>query len=187
MRKVKLQMQMTVDGFVAGPNGEMDWMVLNWDDKVKEYVTEITESVDCILLGRKLAQGFIPTWASRLADQSTADAFAKKMVETHKIVLTKTLTKSEWQNTDLAKGDLIGEINKLKAQNGKDIIVYGGATLVSALIRAKLIDEFHLFVNPVAIGNGMTIFKELIGKQNFILAKSIAFECGIVVLNYQPK
>jgi len=187
MRILKLQMQMSVDGFVAGPNSEMDWLVWNWDDKLKRYVTEITAPVDCILLGRKLAQGFIPTWASHLADPKTADAFAKKMVETHKVVFTKTLGKSDWQNTDIAKGDLVEEVNNLKNKNGGDIIAYGGATFVSALIKAGLIDQFHLFVNPVIIGKGMTIFQELVQKQHLTLVQSTAFDCGIVLLNYERK
>jgi len=187
MRILKLQMQMSVDGFVAGPNGEMDWLVWNWDDKLKEYVKEITAPVDCILLGRKLAQGFIPTWASHLADPKTADVFAKKMVDTHKLVFTKTLAKSDWQNTDIVKGDLIQEVNKEKNKDGGDIIVYGGAAFVSALINAGLIDQFHLFINPVIIGKGMTIFKELAQKQDLTLVKSTAFECGIVLLNYKRK
>jgi dihydrofolate reductase len=187
MRILKLQIQMTLDGFVAGPNGEMDWMVWNWDDKLKEYISEITTPVDCIVLGRKLAQGFIPTWASHLADPKTADVFAKKMVETHKVVFTKTLARSEWQNTDVAKGDMVEEVKNLKRMNGGDIIVYGGATFVSALIKAGLIDEFHLFINPVAIGNGMTIFKDVPQKQHLTLVRSTAFDCGIVSLNYERK
>ena len=182
MRKLKLQVQMTVDGYIAGPNGEMDWMVFNWDNELKKYVTEISESFDCIILGRKLAQGFIPHWASN-PEQEGADKFNS----TKKIVFTKTLDKSEWDNTILAKGDLVDEITKLKNQDGKDIIVYGGSTFVSALIKKGLVDEFHLFINPTSIGNGMSIFKELAGKQNLTLVKSISFDCGIIVLNYTPK
>ena len=106
---------------------------------------------------------------------------------TKKVVFTKTLDRSEWDNTVLGKGDLVDEITKLKKQDGTDIIAYGGATFVSALIKQRLIDEFHLFINPTAIGNGMTIFKELDSKQNLTLVKSISFNCGIVVLNYEPK
>ncbi|MEH2433133.1 MAG: dihydrofolate reductase family protein [Nostoc sp.] len=76
---------------------------------------------------------------------------------------------------------------KLKKQDGKDIIAYGGATFVSALIKQGLIDEFHLFINPIVIGDGMTIFKELDNKQYLTLVKSTSFDCGIVVLNYEPK
>ena len=180
MRKLKLQVQMTVDGYIAGPNGEMDWMVFNWDNELKKYVTEISESFDCIILGRKLAQGFIPHWASN-PEQEGADKFNS----TKKIVFTKTLEKSEWDNTILAKGDLVDEITKLKNQDGKDIIVYGGSTFVSALIKKGLVDEFHLFINPTAIGSGLTIFNELDSRQNLTLIKSISFDCGIVVLNYK--
>ena len=188
MRKLKLQVQMSVDGYVAGPNGEMDWMEWNWDDKLKQYVTDLTEPIDCIVLGRKLAQGFIPYWASVAANPNDPQFTAgKKFTGTYKVVFTKTLDKSEWNNTDIAKGELVDEINKLKNQDGKDIIAYGGATFVSSLIKAGLIDDFHLFINPTAIGNGMTIFKELEGKQNLTLVKSTSFDCGIVVLNYEPK
>ena len=121
----------------------------------------------CIILGRKLAQGFIPHWASHPEEEG-----ADKFNSTKKVVFTKTLEKSEWDNTVLAKGDLVDEIAKLKKQDGKDIIAYGGATFVSALIKHGLIDEFHLFINPTAIGNGMSIFKELDSKQNLILVKS---------------
>jgi dihydrofolate reductase len=184
MRKLKLQVQMTADGYVAGPNGEMDWMTFNWDDELKNYVTEITEPVDCIVLGRKLAQGFIPHWAAHPAGEDAAGI--AKMNNTPKVVFTKTLDKSAWDNTVLAKGYLGDEINKLKSQNGQDMIAYGGVTFVSSLIKTNLIDEYHLFVNPVAIGTGMSIFKGLGNKQNLTLKKSLAFACGIVLLYYEP-
>ncbi|CAL1518533.1 dihydrofolate reductase family protein [Chitinophaga sp. MM2321] len=182
MRKLKLQVQMSIEGYIAGPNGEMDWLVWNWDDKLKDYVTAITDPVDCIVLGRKLAQGFIPHWAS-IPEQEGAD----KMNSSKKVVFTKTLDKSEWDNTVLAKGDLTDEITRLKKQDGKDIIAYGGATFVSALIQQGLIDEYHLFINPTAIGSGMAIFNKLDSKQNLTLVKATTFDCGIVVLHYEPK
>jgi dihydrofolate reductase len=87
----------------------------------------------------------------------------------------------------VATGELTEEIIRLKGQNGKDIIVYGGASFDSSLIKEGLIDEFHLFINPAAIGKGMTIFKDLNEIQKFKLVKSIAFDCGIVVLHYEAK
>ncbi len=188
MRKLKLQVQMTLDGYIAGLNGEMDFMAWNWDDELKQYVEDITEPVDCIILGRKLAEGFIPYWGSVAANPDDPEfTSGKKFTDTHKVVFTKTLDKSEWDNTVLAKGNLIDEIIKLKKQDGKDIIAYGGATFVSALIKQGLIDEFHLFINPVAIGDGMTIFKEIDSKQYLTLVKATSFDCGIIVLNYEPK
>lgn len=188
MRRLKLQVQMTVDGYVAGPNGEMDWMTFNWDEALKQYVGQLTEPVDCIVLGRKLAEGFIPYWNSVAANpEDPQHAAGRKFTDTHKVVFTKTLDQPGWDHTVLAKGDLAPEISKLKAQEGKDIIAYGGATFVSALIKQGLVDEFHLFINPAAIGKGMTIFHSLDHKQDLTLVKATPFECGIVVLHYEPK
>jgi len=185
MRKLKLQVQMSVDGFISGPHGEMDWMTFDWDDELKECVTEITTPVDCIVLGRKLAQGFIPHWAAVAANPDHPEfAAGRVFTDTSKVVFTKTLGQSEWDNTVLAKGDLVDEISRLKKQDGKDIIAYGGGTFVSALIKQGLIDELNLFVNPVALGAGMPIFSNLESKQRFVLETSKAFSCGIVLIRY---
>ncbi|MGC2570778.1 MAG: dihydrofolate reductase family protein [Candidatus Nitrosopolaris sp.] len=114
-------------------------------------------------------------------------AFAKKMIETPKLFSQKTLKKSQWANTDIATGDITDEISNLKSLDGKDIIVYGGASFDSSLIRAGLIDELRLFIYPVAIGNGLTIFKDLDEIQAFNLVKSVVFDCGIIGLHYEPK
>lgn len=188
MRKLKLQVQLTIDGFVAGPNGEMDWMTVPWTEDINKYVAEITAPVDTIVLGRKLAQGFIPYWAGVAANPDDPEFEAgRKFTNANKVVFTKTLMKSEWGNTILATGNLADEITNLKNQDGGDIIAYGGAGFASALIKEQLVDEFHLFINPVAIAKGLTIFRDLSSKQSLNLVKSEAFSCGIVVLNYEPK
>lgn len=187
MRKLKLQVQMSVDGFIAGPNGEMDWMVWNWDDAIKNYVSALTDDVDCIVLGRKLAEGFIPHWAGVAQIENEEQVFAKKMSETHKVVFTKTLESADWSNAILAKGNLVDEINALKNQEGQDIIVYGGGSFVSSLIKEGLIDEYHLFVNPSVLGKGMPIFQSLSTKQGLTLRKAQGFDCGITLLCYEFK
>ena len=188
MRKLKLQVQVTVDGFIAGPNGEMDFMTWNWDDALKEHVAALTHTVDCIVLGRKLAEGFIPHWAGIAANPGSPEhAAGKRFSDTPKVVFTRTLDRAVWGNTVLAKGDLVKEITALKHKAGRDIIAYGGATFASALIKSGLIDEFHLFVNPVAIGEGMPIFREVVGKQPLVLMRMTPFACGIVALHYEPK
>ncbi len=187
MRKLRLQVQISVDGCIAGPNYEMDWLV--WDDKYLKYVNDITETVDTIILGRKMVDGFISYWTG-VANKpdDPMNALAKKMIEIPKVVFTKSLNKSKWINTEIATGDLKDEITKLKSQEGGgDIIVYGGASFDSSLIKEKLIDEFYLFVNPVAIGNGKTIFKDLEDIQPFTLIESIGFDCGLVLLHYEVK
>jgi len=183
MRKLKLQVQISLDGYISGPDGEMDWMTWDWDEGLKNYVKDLTEPVDTIILGRKLAEGFIPYWTSELGKEEGAE----KMVYTDKVVFTKTLEKSEWDRTVLAKGDLSDEIKSLKMKDGGDIIVYGGAGFVSSLIKEGLIDEYHLLINPAAIGDGLTIFRGLESIQNLTLIQSRAFECGIIVLCYKPK
>ncbi len=174
---------MSLDGFISGSNNEMDWMVFDWSDDLKDYVTILNEPVETILLGKNLALGFIPHWTDAYNRPEPMEG-SEKYVKTPKVVFSKTLTKSEWDNTVVANGDLAEEVNKLKKQQGKDIIVFGGGKFVSSLIKEGLIDEFHLFINPVAIGHGMPIFQDLEQRQNLTLQKSQAFDCGIVVLNY---
>jgi dihydrofolate reductase len=185
LRKLRLHVNTSVDGCIAGPNGEMDWMVGLLDDEIMKYTFKLHESVDTILLGRKMTDGFISYWSDVKNNPNDPwYAFAKKMIDIPKIVFTKTLNKSRWINTEIATGNLIEEVNKIKSQTGRDIIVYGGASFDTSLIKEKLIDEFYLFINPVAIGNGMTIFKDLNEIQKYILIESKPFECGKVLLRY---
>lgn len=188
MRKLKLQMQTTIDGFVAGPEGEMDWMTRNFDDdELTEYINLLAGSSDTILMGRKMADGFVDYWI-KLMESSEGFEYeiAKKMVDYPKVVFTKTLEESPWANTVLAKGDLAGEVTELKNQTGKDLIVYGGAGFVTSLIEENLIDEYYFFVNPAAIGKGMRIFDRLDSNFSLTLVKSRAFDCGVVVNRYEP-
>jgi dihydrofolate reductase len=186
MRKLKLQVQISVDGFIAGLGGEMDWITWTTDEDFIEYVTNLTDSSDGMLLGRKLAEGFIPYWTAIINSEDPQYSFARKMVDTPKVVFSKTLDKSSWDNTEVTNGDLATEINKIKNQEGKDIIMYGGSEFVSSVIKADLIDEYHLFVSPSAIGKGMSIFNTLEGTRKLSLVKVTPLKCGIVVLFYKP-
>lgn len=179
MRKLKLQIQTSIDGFIAGPNGEMDWMVEEWDEELKAYVEEIAEPVDGIVLGRKLAEGLIPHWASRPKSEGV-----EKVHRTPKVVFTKTLANSPWENTVLAKGPLVEEIEALKRQEGKDLITYGGGGFASALMKEALIDDIHIFINPTALSKGMTLFRGTKSHLKYQLQKAKAFSCGIVVVHY---
>lgn len=188
MRKLKLQIQLSLDGYCAGPNGELDWMVWNFDDELKKHLNEQTAPVDCILLGRKLAVGFIPTWEARRQEPAGEDpAFVEKMNNTSKIVFSNTLNQTDlkvigWNNTTIAEKNLIWEIKSLKEQDGGDIIMYGGNNFASNVIAENLIDEYNLYIHPVAIGKGLAPFPH---KTNLRLVQSKAFPCGIVWLQYQ--
>ena len=183
MRKLRLQVQISVDGFVAGSNGEEDW-IIRGDDKDFQLINDIADNSDTILLGRKMAENFIPHFEA--FDLSNPKfAFAQKMVNMPKVIFTKSLNKPFGKNTSLVKGNLTEEIAKLKAQTGKDILVYGGAGFVSSLIAGGHIDEFYFFVNPIMINKGMRIFDQLNRQQKLSLINTTSYQSGIAVLHYK--
>ena len=185
MRKVKLQMQMTINGYVGQPNGENDWMTWNPDDEFIAFLGSLLDSSDTLLIGRKLAEGgFIQFWEDT-ADKNPAHPFAKKIAAIQKVVFTKTLGQSTWNNTSLAKGNLAEEITALKKQTGKDLLVFGGADFVSSLVKEGLIDEYYLIINPTAMANGMTIFNSLEGIQKFTPIQSKLYPGGKTVLSFK--
>ena len=177
---------MTVNGYVAGPGGENDWMTWNPDDEFLSFIDSHFDSSDTLLLGRKLADGFIEHWENT-AVSNPDHPFAKKIVNIPKVVFTKTLDESRWNNTVLAKGNLADEIAGLKKQDGKDIAVVGGAGIVSSLIKEELIDEYHLIINPTAIASGMTIFNSFNGMRKFTPIGAKLYSGGKTVLSYKPK
>jgi dihydrofolate reductase len=178
-------MQMTINGYVAGPNGENDWMTWNPDDEFLQFINSQFDDSDTMLLGRKLADGFIDYWENAYRNEPKT-RFAKQIVEMSKVVFTKTLDETTWNNTRLAKGNLADEIADLKNQNGKDIIVVGGADFASSLIKEGLIDEYHLIINPTAMGSGMTIFNSLDRIQKFTPIEAKLYSGGKTVLSYKP-
>lgn len=185
MRKLKLQMQISLDGFNStGPNDDQKWVTWAWEE-IKDYVLELANSCDTELIGRKLAVDYIPFWSETLLQpESPLHEVAKIKANQRKIVFTKTLEKSVWDNTELARGDLKNEINKLKNEEGKDIIVYGGSSFVASLIKGGFIDEFHFFINPIAIGKGVSAFEQLENWQQLDLKESITCKSGILILHY---
>jgi len=184
MRKLKLQMQVTVDGCVAGPEGQLDWMTFEMDPELIAFITHLTDTSDTILLGRKMTGGFVKYWEHAATQEDSPEYdFAQKMVGLPKVVFSRTVKHVEGKNVQVENRDVVGAVNQLKSQPGKDIIVYGGATFVASLIEQGLIDEMNFFVNPVAIGNGLRVFK---GKTPLKLASSTAYPSGIVVNSYLP-
>ena len=185
MRKLKLQMQITVDGYVSGPEGQLDWMTFDMDPGLLAFINQLTDTSDTILLGRKMTAGFIKYWEHAVTqNESPEHAFAQKMVALPKVVFSKSIQHVEGKNVRVENGDLAGAVKELKSRAGKDIVVYGGASFVSSLIEQALIDELNLFVNPVAIGRGMRVFKE---KTPLKRVASTAYPCGIVVNSYLPQ
>lgn len=182
-------MQITLDGFVGGPNGEMDWMVWDWDDILKKYATELTNSADTFMMGRATGQGMAVYWPTVASNPESKEGdlwMANILNKAPKIVFSKTVSTIDWTNVRIAR-DIVAEIKQLKQQPGKDLLIYGGAGIVASFIKENLIDEYHLFVNPVAIGKGKTIFNELENGLKLKLVNTITSSVGIVVLCYEPE
>jgi dihydrofolate reductase len=157
VRKLKLQMQITTDGFVAGPEGQLDWMTFNMDEQLIAFINHLTDTSETILLGRKMTPGFISYWEGVKPD-GPEYTFAQKMVGLEKVAFSKTVKHLDGKNLRVENGDVSDVVQGMKRQSGKDIVVYGGATFVASLIERDLIDELNFFVNPVAIASGRQVF-----------------------------
>ena len=196
MRKLILQMQMSVDGYVSPANGELDWQVWGWGDRwawadrLKADFNAVFEGMDTILLSRKIVEeGYLDHWG-RAAKNYPANpqyAFAQKVVDAQKVVLSGKLKTSRWERTVIARGSMADEVNALKRQDGKDIIVIGGVGFASSLVTEGLVDEFQFFVNPTAVGGGRSVFHDQREGHKLRLLQSTAYECGVVVSRYAPR
>lgn len=187
MRKLKLQMQITLDGFVARPDGQLDWMWINSEqgDSVYRRTIELADSCDTILLGRKMTGEFIDYWENVVDNQpdSQEQPLAQRMVNMRKIVFSRTTKNIRGRNVEVENGDLKAAVRALKNKSGRDIMVYGGADFASSLISQDLVDEYYFFRNPVAIGNGLSIFK---GQKVLKFESSTPYESGKVLEKYVP-
>lgn len=182
MRKIIVSNYVTLDGFIAGPNGEIDWFV--WDEEIAKYSRELLYSIDTILFGRvtyELMASYWPTASPTTEDPVIIDA----MNNLPKIVFSKTLEKVEWKNSRLAKGNISEEIPKLKQQPGKDMVIYGSGSIVSTLTQLGLINEYQIFINPIVLGSGKPLFKSMNDRLNLNLLKTKTFHCGVVLLCYE--
>ncbi len=188
MRKLVLQMQISLDGFNStGPNDEQNWVTGDLDS-IKQHVIDISDASDTIILGRKLAEGYIPFWEETVQDVNhPMYEFAIRIVKAKKVVFTTTLENSIWDGVEIAKGNLADEISRLKQQDGKNIMVYGGSAFVSSLISEGLVDEFYFFINPIALGKGVSAFASLKDWQQLELRNVMPCNNGVVILHYIKK
>jgi dihydrofolate reductase len=183
MRKPKLQMHITVDGFVAGPEGQVDWVGPPTDERLQAFALHLADRSDTLLMGRKMAKDFIQGWEHVITQPNNPEyPLAERMVRIPKVVFSKTITQVAGQNVRVENAPLVETVNQLKRQPGKDLIVYGGATFVRSLLENKLIDELYLLVNPVAIGKGMQIFN---ARTPLKLTASQPYTGGVVINTYE--
>jgi dihydrofolate reductase len=195
MRKLILQMQMSVDGFFSSADSGLGWLIWDWSDKwtwdeeLKRDFNGIFASVGTILLSRKMAEeGYLDHWG-RMARKHPGDrdyAFAEIILASEKAILSGKMPAQGWERTTIIPGDLGKTVSGIKAGQGSDIIVFGGVGFATALVSAGLVDEFQFFVNPCALGNGHSIFKKKGAVRKLKLTRSDSYRCGMVVSRYSP-
>jgi dihydrofolate reductase len=192
MRKLIVSMNVTLDGFMSGPDCELDWHFKYWNSEMEDELCTQLAKADTILLGRVTYNAMAKYWPLKLADplcRGEGFAFANMMNSYKKIVFSKTITSTEWNNSKLVSGNLQDEISTLKEMSGKDIIVYGSGKLSDALIESGMVDEYQLWIHPVILGNGKRLFKPYINttenRLNFKLLNTDRFTSGVILLHYQ--
>ena len=178
-------MHISLDGFVAGPNGEMDWIKV--DEEIFDHVGKRISEGDTALYGRvtyQMMESYWPTAADQPGASKHDIEHSKWYANVHKVVLSKTLNDANLTNTTILSDNLSDNINEIKRQEGTDILLFGSPTATHSLMHLNLIDGYWLFVNPIILGEGIPLFVNIKDKIKLKLLTSHQFGCGVTELNY---
>ena len=181
-------MHASLDGFVAGLNGEMDWIKV--DDAIFDFVGTMTDQADTALYGRvtyQMMESYWPTAGEQLNASKHDKEHSAWYNKVSKIVLSKTISEKGLDNTIVISDQLADKINKIKKQDGKNILIFGSPAASHSLMSHGLIDEFWLFVNPVLLGQGIPLFKNVTETTKLELIETKTFSCGVIALHYETK
>ena len=181
-------MHASIDGFVAGPKGEMDWITV--DEEIFDYAGRRTDEADTALYGRVTYQMMESYWPTA-ADKPTATRHdiehSRWYNKVAKVVLSRTMKSKDPENMKIVSEHLKEEITKLKQAAGKNIVIFGSPGAVHSLMAVDLIDDYWLFINPVFLGQGIALFKGIKDRAVLKLVASRAFSSGVVCLHYERK
>ena len=183
MRKIFSFITATLDGYYEGPGGEFDWPIA--DEEFSEFSLDQLDEVDTLLFGRVTYQGMAEYWPTPAAQKDDPE-LAPRMNRISKIVISRTLDQAGWTNTRLIKDNVRDELTKLKQLPGKDIAIFGSSSLTVSLLQWGLIDELRIMVNPVALGDGKSVFRTAAERIHLKLLKARPFKSGNVLLSYRP-
>ena len=186
MRKLVLFMHVSLDGYVAGPNGEMDWITVNED--IFDYAGRRTNEADTALYGRvtyQMMEGYWPTAADHPNASKHDIEHSAWYNKVEKVVLSKTLQGQNLPNTIIISDQIADNIDALKQKEGKEIIIFGSPSAAHALMKEDLIDDYWLFVNPVLLGKGIHLFNGIRQLTTLNLKESNRFDSGVVCLHYE--
>ena len=184
MRKVIVSNIVSVDGFIAGPQGEINWFA--WNEETADYCKEMLASVGIILFGRVTYELMAGYWPTEMAVKGDA-VVARFMNGKPKLAFSRTLKKADWANTRLVKEDPAKVVAALKQQPGKDLMIFGSANLAATLIKHGLIDEYQVMINPLVLGRGRPLFQGVRDRLHLQLVSTRVFRVGNVLLTYKPK
>jgi dihydrofolate reductase len=185
MRKIISFMHLSLDGFVAGPNGEMDWIKV--DEEIFDYVGIRISRGDTALYGRKtfqMMQDYWPAAGDKPAATKHDIEHSKWYKKVHKVVLSKTMEVEDLTNTTIISDNISDRINEIKQRAGEDILLFGSPTATHSLIQQNLIDGYWLFINPIILGHGIPLFEGVKDKIKLNLLNTRHFDCGVTELNY---
>jgi dihydrofolate reductase len=177
-RRLAATLFISLDGVVEDPH---KWSFPYWNDEIGKFKFEETFASDALLLGRVTYEGFAAAWPGRKDPEGFADRFNSMP----KYVASKTMTKLEWNNSHLIRGDLPREVSKLKKEGGRDIVIHGSPGLIRSLLPHGLIDEYRLLVYPIVLGKGKRLFDEA-SQVKLKLVDSKTFSTGVVKMVYEP-
>ena len=186
MRKIVLFMHASLDGFVGGPNGEMDWITV--DEEIFDYAGNRTNEADTALYGRvtyQMMESYWPTAAEQPAASKHDIEHSTWYNKVPKVVVSKSMKGADLPNTTIIGDNIPDKIMQLKQQEGKEIIIFGSPSIGHLLMRENLIDDYWLFVNPVLLGEGIPLFKSIQHRIQLKLVKSNEFTSGVVCLHYE--
>jgi dihydrofolate reductase len=188
MRNLVLFLHTSLDGYVAGPNGEMDW--INVSDDLFDYAAQQTDRSDTALYGRvtyQMMEGYWPTAADQPAATKHDIEHSRWYNQVSKVVVSRTMNGVVLPSTRIISENLAGEVLQLKQEPGKEIVIFGSPTTAHSLMAANLIDDYWLFVNPVLLGHGMPLFKGIRSKTALTLVASNVVSSGVVCLHYRAQ
>jgi dihydrofolate reductase len=178
MRKLIVSNLMSLDGFFEGPKNEIDWFVVN--DEFLGYAREMLRTTDTILLGRRTYGHMAAHWPT-----APKDEIADKMNSLRKVVFSRTLHKAEWNNSRLVQGDIAEEVAELKEELGRDMVILGSAMLASFLLQEGLIDEYRIILDPIILGRGNPLFRDIKHRVRLKLKDAKPLASGVVLLYYE--
>jgi dihydrofolate reductase len=190
MRKIITTTWITLDGFIAGPNNGMDWIGEIYDEAMGQYEYDLVSQADTLLFGRVTYESFAGSWPYVPDNPNASEgekAYARILNAMQKIVFSRTLTAASWNNSRLLKEVVALDIAQLKQEPGRDILIYGSASLIQTLTNLALIDEYQLLLHPIILGDGKPLFQNLTNQTKLKLVNQKTHPSGVVVLTYQPR